>query len=131
MIDDPAKTGRLVGALEASLPIETRLPTSLILTLSVQDRSGNLYRARQRRRAKTTLPLTSNREETAIMVNATIQERNFICPETEAPCVDKDCKLNFCRLRQINDERSRWRQEKEESSRMRVARRDGGLSKKG
>ena len=37
MIDDPAKTGRLVGALEASLPIETRLPTSLILTLSAQD----------------------------------------------------------------------------------------------
>jgi hypothetical protein len=37
MIDDPAKTGRLVDALEASLPIETRLPASLILTLSVQD----------------------------------------------------------------------------------------------
>ena len=37
MIDDPAKTGRLVDALEASLPIETRLPASLIRTLSARD----------------------------------------------------------------------------------------------
>ena len=37
MIDDPAKTGRLVDALRASLPIETRLPASLMLTLSAQD----------------------------------------------------------------------------------------------
>jgi hypothetical protein len=34
MIDDPDKTGRLVDALEASLPIETRLSTSLMQTLS-------------------------------------------------------------------------------------------------
>ena len=34
MIDDPAKTDRLVEALEASLPIETRLTASLIQTLS-------------------------------------------------------------------------------------------------
>lgn len=37
MIDDPAKTGRLVNALEASLPIETRLPASLIRTLPARD----------------------------------------------------------------------------------------------
>lgn len=36
MIDDPDKTGRLVEALEASLPIETRLCASLIQTLSKQ-----------------------------------------------------------------------------------------------
>jgi hypothetical protein len=34
MIDDPDKTDRLVDALEASLPVETRLPASLIQTLS-------------------------------------------------------------------------------------------------
>ena len=34
MIDDPDKTVRLVDALEASLPIETRLSASLIQTLS-------------------------------------------------------------------------------------------------
>jgi hypothetical protein len=34
MIDDPDKTDRLVDALEASLPIETRLSASLIQTLS-------------------------------------------------------------------------------------------------
>ena|SRR6476646_4869366 len=34
MIDDPDKTGRLVDALEASLPIETRLSASLMQTLS-------------------------------------------------------------------------------------------------
>ncbi|MEI9425890.1 hypothetical protein O7A70_32890 [Mesorhizobium sp. Cs1299R1N1] len=34
MIDDPDKTNRLVEALEASLPVETRLPASLIQTLS-------------------------------------------------------------------------------------------------
>ena len=34
MIDDPDKTDRLVGALEASLPVETRLSASLIQTLS-------------------------------------------------------------------------------------------------
>jgi hypothetical protein len=37
MIDDPAKTSRLIDALEASLPIETRLPASLIRTLSGPD----------------------------------------------------------------------------------------------
>jgi len=34
MIDDPDKTDRLVDALEASLPVETRLSASLIQTLS-------------------------------------------------------------------------------------------------
>jgi hypothetical protein len=34
MIDDPEKAARLVDALEASLPIETRLPASLIQSLS-------------------------------------------------------------------------------------------------
>ncbi|MDW5318496.1 hypothetical protein [Rhizobium sp. PL01] len=34
MIDDPDKADRLVDALEASLPIETRLSTCLIQTLS-------------------------------------------------------------------------------------------------
>jgi hypothetical protein len=34
MIDDPDKTNRLVEALEASLPVETRLSASLIQTLS-------------------------------------------------------------------------------------------------
>ena len=34
MIDDPDKTNRLVDALEASIPIETRLSASLIQTLS-------------------------------------------------------------------------------------------------
>jgi hypothetical protein len=34
MIDDPDKTSRLVDALEASLPVETRLSASLIQTLS-------------------------------------------------------------------------------------------------
>lgn len=34
MIDEPDKTGRLVEALEASLPVETRLSASLIQTLS-------------------------------------------------------------------------------------------------
>jgi hypothetical protein len=34
MIDDPDKSDRLVDALEASLPIETRLSASLIQTLS-------------------------------------------------------------------------------------------------
>jgi hypothetical protein len=37
MIDDRAKAGRLVDALEASLPVETRLPASLIRTLSARD----------------------------------------------------------------------------------------------
>jgi hypothetical protein len=36
MIDDPGKTGRLIKALEASLPIETRLSRRLIQTLSKQ-----------------------------------------------------------------------------------------------
>jgi hypothetical protein len=36
MIDDPDKTNRLIDALEASLPIETRLSASLIQTLSKQ-----------------------------------------------------------------------------------------------
>ena len=34
MIDDPDKTNRLIDALEASIPIETRLSASLIQTLS-------------------------------------------------------------------------------------------------
>jgi hypothetical protein len=34
MIDDPDKTSRLIAALQASLPIETRLPASLIRSLS-------------------------------------------------------------------------------------------------
>ena len=34
MIDDPDKTDRLVAALEASLPLETRLTASLIAMLS-------------------------------------------------------------------------------------------------
>ncbi|HKN27772.1 MAG TPA: hypothetical protein VJY34_07750 [Roseiarcus sp.] len=40
MIDDPDKTARLVDALEASLPVETRLSASLIQTLS--DRSPDV-----------------------------------------------------------------------------------------
>jgi len=40
MIDDPIKSGRLVDALEASLPIETRLPASLIRTLSAGHPGG-------------------------------------------------------------------------------------------
>ena len=36
MIDDPEKTGRLLGELKASLPIETRLSQNLIRTLSKQ-----------------------------------------------------------------------------------------------
>lgn len=38
MIDDPDKTERLVDALEASLPVETRLSASLIQTLSERSR---------------------------------------------------------------------------------------------
>jgi hypothetical protein len=34
MIDDPGKTGRLVDALKAAMPIETRLPASLMQALS-------------------------------------------------------------------------------------------------
>lgn len=40
MIDDPDKTDHLVEALEASLPVETRLSASLIQTLSKRSPDG-------------------------------------------------------------------------------------------
>jgi len=36
MIDDPEKTDRLIAALKASLPVETRLSPALMATLSKQ-----------------------------------------------------------------------------------------------